>query len=158
MAPGRARKRDANEPEIIEVLEALGASVCALDKPLDLLVGYQGENYLLEVKNGNLPPSHRKLTDDQNEHFRTWKGTSRVVLNRDEALDAVGATPRDLGIAIAETLEGACQGLPGFAYEIDGVCEALDEIVFECAGCQWWCEISEADEGDDGQNYCRDCA
>ena len=33
----------------------------------------------------------------------------------------------------------------------------LDQQAFECAGCGWWCEISEAQEGDGGEDVCADC-
>ena len=34
--------------------------------------------------------------------------------------------------------------------------EAIDNEIFLCAECGWWCEISEQVESDDEQ-YCRDC-
>ena len=46
---GRA---DANEAAIVEALQDRGAIVLVLDRPVDLLVGYQGRWVLVEVKDG----------------------------------------------------------------------------------------------------------
>jgi len=32
----------------------------------------------------------------------------------------------------------------------------IDEQIFNCTGCGWWCESSEANESDDG-DICDDC-
>jgi len=50
------------------------------------------KNYLLEVKDGNKPPSARKLTKDQRHFFATWSGQAVVVIDVDSALQAVGVT------------------------------------------------------------------
>jgi len=36
------------------------------------------------------------------------------------------------------------------------VTELLDELVFECDGCGWWCTTGEANDGD-GEVLCDDC-
>lgn len=82
---GYARKRDANEPEIIAALEAIGCTVYALDKPLDLLVGHGGKTYLLEVKDGAKPPSWQRVTDDQQKFLEWWEGGTAVVVNSVES-------------------------------------------------------------------------
>lgn len=85
----RARKRDANEPEIIEALEAIpGCTVYPLDKPLDLLVGLGEVNHLLEVKN---PKGANRIEPDQQEFFDAWTGRPAVIVRSiDEAYAAVG--------------------------------------------------------------------
>lgn len=35
--------------------------------------------------------------------------------------------------------------------------EQLDDQLFKCASCDWWCETSEAHAGDDGDDVCDDC-
>ena len=62
-------KRDANEPEIVQAFKDKGISVHRLDKPLDLLLGYNNRNYLVEVK---VPGKH--LNDNQLEFTRLWQG------------------------------------------------------------------------------------
>lgn len=73
-----AKRRDANEPEIIQLFQTLGASVYRVDQPTDLIVGYKGRNALVEVKTakGKLKPKQAIFFDD-------WKGQKAIV--RDEA-------------------------------------------------------------------------
>ena len=76
-----AKRRDANEPEIAEALRAHGASVMFLDK-FDLLVGYRGNDFKVEVKTPKGP-----LTESQKEMIETWKGSPLYVARSvDEAL------------------------------------------------------------------------
>jgi hypothetical protein len=90
-------QRDANEPEIVAALTKIGATVMRIDTPADLLVGYRGRTFLLEVK---LPPgprggtSHSKLTPDQVTFERDWAGQYDVARTVHEAFDAIGATIR----------------------------------------------------------------
>lgn len=93
----RAAKIDANQPEIVRELSARGASVQSLSGVgagvPDLLVGYRGVTYLLEVKDGAKPPSARELTLEQIDWHVEWRGGPCVVVNSaDEALAAIGAT------------------------------------------------------------------
>ena len=62
-----ANKRDENEPGIIAALEALGAMVYRLDKPVDLLVLHRGTVHLCEVKTRK-----GKLTRDQETFAQYW--------------------------------------------------------------------------------------
>lgn len=97
----RAAKRDANEREIIEALESLGGvTVQQLDGAgvPDLLVGCDGVNLLLEVKDGDKPPSARKLTRDQVAWHSGWRGQVHTVCNVEQALEVVA----DVFEAIAE--------------------------------------------------------
>lgn len=102
--PFRAKRRDANEREIVAALESAGASVQRLDAAgvPDLLVGFRGETFLIEVKNpestkGALAGGVRRkgrgcLTPDQVAWFGAWRG-GRIheVVNIHEALAAIGA-------------------------------------------------------------------
>ncbi len=92
----RASKTDANQNEIVEALRAVGCSVQTLafaGKGIpDLLVGYQGDNLLMEIKDGSLVPSARRLTPDQIEWHRNWRGRVVVVTTIAEALAAVGVS------------------------------------------------------------------
>ncbi len=91
MAAFRAAKIDAKQPTIVEALEAVGASVQSLAGVgvgcPDLLVWY-GTYYLLEIKNRD--GRGVKLTDDQEDWHRDWKGTVHIVSTVKEALDAIG--------------------------------------------------------------------
>ena len=90
----RAAKIDRNQPEIVAALIAAGCSVHSLaavgSGMPDLLVGRQGANFLLEVKDSAKPPSARKLTPDQVEWHAAYRGRVTVVHSIAEAFHAVG--------------------------------------------------------------------
>ena len=79
-----AKKRDANEKEIVDALESIGCTVCRLDRPCDLIVGYRARNYLIEIKTPN-----GRLTKAQQDFIPAWKGQVRVLETVDEALELV---------------------------------------------------------------------
>lgn len=92
--PKYAAKADRNQPEIVAMLRLVGCTVQHLHTigkgcP-DLLVGYRGKNYVLELKDGKLPPSGRKLTDDEKRWHEDWRGEVHVVSNVREALEVIG--------------------------------------------------------------------
>ena len=91
MAKYRARV-DANQTEIVEALRAVGASVFLLHAVgcgcPDLLVGFRGINYLLEIKHGR----HTKLTPAEQRFFVSWNGRTEVVRTVDDAYKVIGAT------------------------------------------------------------------
>lgn len=108
MTHRRAARRDDNEPEIVSALVAVGASVTlvSIDGVPDLLVGFQGRTYQLEVKHlsatgktvrrtsGGRRPDERGLTQDQQDWWAAWRGTPPVIVRTPaEALAAIGATP-----------------------------------------------------------------
>lgn len=84
-----AKRRDANEPAIVEALELAGFDVVRTDE-IDLIAGKAGENYLLEVKQpgkdteSRIRPLQRRLRD-------RWAGQYAIVTTPLEALRAVGA-------------------------------------------------------------------
>lgn len=91
----RAAKVDANQPEIVKALEAVGAcvqSLAAVGQGVpDLLVGIRGETFLIEIKDGAKVKSARQLTDAQIEWHAAWRGGRCVVASSvAEALAAIG--------------------------------------------------------------------
>ena len=85
-------KVDQNQGEIVDALISAGASVDSLAGVKfgvpDLLVGFRGINYLIEVK----ADSRRgKLTPAQIEWHAKWRGAVSVAHNIDEALEIIGA-------------------------------------------------------------------
>lgn len=89
----RASRTDANHAEIVKALRDIGASVrdtsavgCGFP---DLVVGMRGRNWLLEIKDGNKPPSQQRLTDAQIDFKATWRGHWAVVRSAIEAIDVV---------------------------------------------------------------------
>ena len=81
-------KRDANQAEIVKALESVGASVLDLADVgrgcPDLLVGYAGREWLMEIKT-----QHGELLPDQVDFIRTWHGAVHVVRSIDEALAVI---------------------------------------------------------------------
>ena len=84
---------DRNQSEIVKAVRSVGASVLLLHRVgsgcPDLLVGRRGRNLLLEVKDGNRPPSEQKLTEDEQTFHATWPGHKAVVRNAKEAIHEV---------------------------------------------------------------------
>lgn len=91
--PFRAKKTDKNQPEIVKALRDAGCSVQVLSEAgkgiPDLMVGYLGGTYLLEVKDGLAPKADRQLTPRQVKWHREWKGHVAVVESVEQALEAV---------------------------------------------------------------------
>ena len=92
----RAPHVDRNQAEIVDALRAVGARVECLHGVgggvTDLLVLFRGDLWLLEVKDGDKPPSERKLTPAQVCWHREFANPNlHVVCNVQEALDAIGA-------------------------------------------------------------------
>ena len=67
-------KRDANEAGIVKTLRGYGFTVEHLDKPVDLVCGYGGKDYLVEVKVGDA-----NLTGPQEIFYEAWRG-SKIIL------------------------------------------------------------------------------
>ncbi len=92
----RAARIDANQPEIVQALRDVGGSVAITSMVgngfPDIVVGYRGQNYLIEIKDGAKPPSKRKLTHDEQEWHDLWRGTVHIANSIDEALAIIGAT------------------------------------------------------------------
>jgi len=61
----RAAKVDSNQPEIVKALRKIGATVLItsqLKNAFDILVGYRSRLFIIEIKDGTLVPSKRKLS------------------------------------------------------------------------------------------------
>lgn len=89
-----AGRTDANHTAVKTALGGMGCSVQSLgmvgDGCPDLLVGYRGQTFLVEVKDGAKSPSERKLTAAQERWHRWWTGATVIVAKSpDEAIEAV---------------------------------------------------------------------
>jgi hypothetical protein len=87
----RAPKLDRTQPEIVAALRSVGASVQSLAAVgggvPDLLVGWRGDMWLIECKDGALPPSGRALTPAQIEWHAAWRGRPVwVISSADQAV------------------------------------------------------------------------
>lgn len=91
----RAAKVDDNQSTIVKALRDVGATVQTLHAVgqgcPDIIAGYRGINYMIEIKDGSKPPSARKLTQDQLDWHAGWRGSVNVVCSVDDALAVIGA-------------------------------------------------------------------
>ena len=95
----RAKKIDANQPEIVKALRKVNCKVAitsgAGDGFPDLVVWtpYFRRILLIEIKDGDKSPSRQKLTPDQVKFHDEWAGCDILVISSvTMALIAVGAT------------------------------------------------------------------
>ena len=86
-------KTDANQRKIMNALRNIGATVCDLapvgDGCPDILVGFRGVNYLIEIK--NMDGRGMRFTEAEQEFKDTWRGQWTVVTNVDQAIAVVEA-------------------------------------------------------------------
>jgi hypothetical protein len=85
-----AKRVDQNQSDIVAALRAVGAAVVDLHAVgrgcPDILVGYQGRNYLMEIKT-----DIGSLNAKQVRWWQIWPGQGGVVRCADDALRAIGA-------------------------------------------------------------------
>jgi hypothetical protein len=93
-------RTDANQTAIIRDLRKLGATVFGTSNlgsgfP-DILVGFQGSNWLFEIKDPNQPPSKQKLTDDEKDFHLAWNGQVAVITSAEDAMDIMCLMPNGM--------------------------------------------------------------
>jgi hypothetical protein len=76
-----AARVDKNQEEIVSALRSAGAYVWIIGLPVDLLVGYKGQTFLVEVKNG----PRKRLTALQDDFFNNWSGSTLARIDGSEA-------------------------------------------------------------------------
>jgi len=82
-----AARVDANQDQIVAALRAAGANVWIIGLPVDLLVGFKGHTFLVEIKSA----SKSRLTALQRDFFESWGGgTLARVDSPDAALRMIG--------------------------------------------------------------------
>ncbi len=93
--PKYKRSVDKNQKEIVRRLNRVpGVVAIVISQPLDLLVGWRGVNYLIEIKN---PDEYWEYTDAQ-IHFRThWTGQFATCTDFEQILELLGITPPQEG-------------------------------------------------------------
>jgi len=85
-------RSDNNQQEIVKALRAIGVSVAITNQVgcgfPDLVCGYRGKNYLIEIKNKE---TYGKLNTEQLIFRDKWNGKIAVVTSVDEAYEIIGA-------------------------------------------------------------------
>lgn len=98
---GRASRVDGNQASIVDGLRDIGATVQVLSSVRggcpDLLVGFRGANYLLEIKPGDLASTKRQneLTRHELGWHLHWNGQVDKVESLEQALRVIGALVED---------------------------------------------------------------
>jgi hypothetical protein len=77
----RAARVDQNQTQIVSALRAAGAYVWIIGLPVDLLVGYKGHTFLVEIKTD----SKKRLTALQADFFKSWTGGTLARIDCPEA-------------------------------------------------------------------------
>ncbi len=78
---------DANQDQIVTALRAAGANVWIISLPVDLLVGYKGHTFLVEIKR----TAKSCFTPLQADFFESWGGgTLARIDSPDAALRMIG--------------------------------------------------------------------
>lgn len=90
-------KRDLNQDVIVRTLQEVGATVLDLADQgngcPDIVVGWHGENILMEIKNPDNSYGRRGLNKNQTEWAELWRGGKvYVVRTPEEALEVLGFT------------------------------------------------------------------
>lgn len=102
----RAAKVDRNQSEIVQAIRATGATVLhlhTLKGAADILVGHSCAclacghearvNSLIEIKDGSLPPSQRRLTVAETRFHHSWRGQIAIATTIEEALAIIRGAP-----------------------------------------------------------------
>ena len=76
-----AARVDKNQEQIVATLRNAGAYVWIIGLPVDLLVGYKGKTFLVEVKDG----PKKRLTALQDDFFNNWSGSTLARIDGAEA-------------------------------------------------------------------------
>jgi hypothetical protein len=76
-----AARVDANQEQIVSALRGAGAYVWIIGLPVDLLVGYKGHSFLVEIKTD----SKKRLTKLQADFFENWCGGTLCRIDNAES-------------------------------------------------------------------------
>ena len=73
------KRTDANHKEIVDAIRKIPSlsvfSTHMVGKGFpDIVIGYKGINYLVEIKDGEKTKSQKKLTDDEIKFHKSWFG------------------------------------------------------------------------------------
>lgn len=82
-----AKKRDANEPELVHLARLLGAKLHLMHEPSDWLMAHRGQWHLVEIKNPDCQGDRDEYTKAQVK-FRIWAnyvGAPPIITWRCEA-------------------------------------------------------------------------
>jgi len=78
----KRQRSDLNQQALVKIARQMGCSVLVLSRTehIDLLVGCNGIDQLVELKNSDHPPSKRTLSDDERKFQDEWCGRTPVIV------------------------------------------------------------------------------
>lgn len=96
----RAAKIDSNQNKIVTTLRRIPGVSVAVTSSLgkgfpDLVIGRNGKNYLIELKDGDKYKSQQKLTPEEYKWHEEWRGQVSVCANIDEVLNTINKYPNE---------------------------------------------------------------
>ena len=87
----RNAKADDNQPQIVKAFRQLGYSVAhthTIGKGFpDIVIGRDGVNTLVEIKDGLKTKSQRQLTPDEKEFHEAWRGTVVIIESVEDVIE-----------------------------------------------------------------------
>ena len=90
------KRVDRNQKEIVAALRKVGCTVTCthmVGKGFpDIVVGYQGENYLFEIKDCDKSKSRQKMTKKELEWHDSWHGQKAVISSFQDAVNIICPT------------------------------------------------------------------
>ena len=79
----RAAKVDDNQSEVVALFRKLGWTVLIISQLkncADIIVSKNGRTVTIEIKDGNKPPSARKLSEGEIKFRDAWQGEYALVI------------------------------------------------------------------------------
>lgn len=87
----QAAKADDNQPQIVKAFRQSGFSVAhthTIGKGFpDIIVGRNGINTLVEIKDGAKVKSQKQLTADEKEFHEVWRGTIIIIESVEQVIE-----------------------------------------------------------------------
>lgn len=90
----RVRRADDNQRELVEQIRQIPGTTVAHTHTIgkgfpDIVLGFNGKNYLFEIKDPSKPPSARKLTVAEENWHSWWTGRVYIVETIDDVLKII---------------------------------------------------------------------
>ncbi len=92
----RIRRADSNQAELVRQLRQIPGVTVAHTHVIgsgfpDILVGRNGKNYLIELKDGKKFKSWKKLTPDEEKFHEKWTGQIAVAETFEDVLQIINS-------------------------------------------------------------------
>lgn len=117
----RAARADHNQPAIVKYARDQGITVQHLHTVgkgcPDVVFGYLGFNFLVEIKDPEKPPSAQRLTKDESKWHQEWGGEVSIV-KTNEDVDEIKVRAKAMANMMAALIFGM---KPGREYRLDEI-------------------------------------